>query len=438
MAPPSYETISKDDLFAALSSMGVKLPKSSKLSTEDLTKKLVSSLNASQQLAELFPVKNGEHVNPTSMKTWKDTENLMKMTHRGSFKEGFDNMMSAGVKQDPSKAKEETFKEMQQILLSFGREWNNGHKAFILMDSEEEWAVIIQMLHVYAIDEKTPLYSLSFRVVSAIPNKPLKHQLEDILVSSDSGVQFAVSVRTTELERKVMLKLLHSNAKKLDPDFKPPGMAAKYTKKQWKLSFVLPLGPITMAELGKLTDLSGCEVCGSTKGTSRCSSCLSVLYCGTKCQSADWPRHKATCRSLKGGTWTTITFGRASFAPAGVDTKVAMFSSLVNWNESLQGRNKEPNKVSLEDVPPNVHGDKVFLAKFQISLFAHGNNTHFLIYDRQRSFQIFWKAPEDEEAFAVAQRALGDELKMYRFVKRTGERTMSVCFDRPPAQNPPW
>lgn len=51
-----------------------------------------------------------------------------------------------------------------------------------------------------------------------------------------------------------------------------------------------------------------CAHCGNThKDLIRCTGCLldenwaylSISYCGKHCQSADWPKHKATCRSRK-------------------------------------------------------------------------------------------------------------------------------------------
>lgn len=35
-----------------------------------------------------------------------------------------------------------------------------------------------------------------------------------------------------------------------------------------------------------------CRVCGITAGLNKCALCLSVAYCGIKCQKIDWKRHK--------------------------------------------------------------------------------------------------------------------------------------------------
>ena len=38
-----------------------------------------------------------------------------------------------------------------------------------------------------------------------------------------------------------------------------------------------------------------CRVC-STAGVKRCDHCRVVFYCGQKCQTEDWPNHKASCK----------------------------------------------------------------------------------------------------------------------------------------------
>jgi len=41
-----------------------------------------------------------------------------------------------------------------------------------------------------------------------------------------------------------------------------------------------------------------CAVCGKVEGTSKCSKCKSVSYCGAVCQKANWKLHKATCKLI--------------------------------------------------------------------------------------------------------------------------------------------
>ena len=83
-----------------------------------------------------------------------------------------------------------------------------------------------------------------------------------------------VTVKVSDLERRILLGLFEKNAKRLPPKYSLTNRADGIMT-----SFVLPLCPIGMAALGKLTHNPGCEVCGK-KTTSRCMQCMSVVYCG--------------------------------------------------------------------------------------------------------------------------------------------------------------
>ena len=83
-----------------------------------------------------------------------------------------------------------------------------------------------------------------------------------------------VTLKVSDLERRILLRLFEKNAKRLPPKYSLADRADGATT-----SFVLPLCPIGMLALGKLAHNSGCEVCGK-KTTSRCMQCMSVVYCG--------------------------------------------------------------------------------------------------------------------------------------------------------------
>jgi len=82
---------------------------------------------------------------------------------------------------------------------------------------------------------------------------------------------------TSDLERRFFLRLLEQNAAALsDHRIRENG------SDQTLESFLLPLGPLDQASLGKLMQMSAsdkkCEVCGSP-GAFKCTGCLSASYC---------------------------------------------------------------------------------------------------------------------------------------------------------------
>lgn len=87
---------------------------------------------------------------------------------------------------------------------------------------------------------------------------------------------------------------------------------------------------------------------------------------------------------------------------------------------------------------PNIHGDKPFLIKIQRP--QAGRNA-MLIYDRQRSFQVFLVRDDDPFAYIAAMQQMSTGwkgLKIYRWAKRTGDLQLSICFDRAPDKDPQW
>jgi hypothetical protein len=72
--------------------------------------------------------------------------------------------------------------------------------------------------------------------------------------------------------------------------------------------------------------LPGCTnpACSNLEGpseaalpTKRCRGCLMVRYCGTSCQTVDWPRHKAGCRELRAGAAAVATAAPSSPSGSG-------------------------------------------------------------------------------------------------------------------------
>ncbi|KAG5638598.1 hypothetical protein H0H81_011684 [Sphagnurus paluster] len=147
-----------------------------------------------------------------------------------------------------------------------------------------------------------------------------------------------------------------------------------------------------------------------------------------------WKKHKEICRSLKGGTWQTITFSR-TFAP--VPENLVASSLMYNRFDTVHDLGVRVEKdIKHEDPntpPPNIHQDKAFLVKFQLEL---EQKSSMLLCDRQRSFGVNWSKSEDRQAFMHGEKAMTGRKKIYRWARRVGDYQLSVCFDRAPEADP--
>jgi hypothetical protein len=114
----------------------------------------------------------------------------------------------------------------------------------------------------------------------------------------------------------------------------------------------------------------------------------------------------------------------------------SLYRTVINKFDAVQDMPTE--ELDPNASPPNVHGEKTFLVKCQISLHQYGDDSSMLIYDRQKSFQAYWFKREDREVFNQGQKAMGSGLKIYRWARRVGDFQLSVCFDRAPEKDPVW
>ena len=148
-----------------------------------------------------------------------------------------------------------------------------------------------------------------------------------------------------------------------------------------------------------------------------------------ECQKNDWPDHKSACKSLKGGTWSSI---KLSNPPGNCQTMINRLDPL-STSSGIHTQTKADSSV----LPDKVHKEKIFLAKFQIALMET-MAPHIMIYDRQRSFQLLWFRSSNPTLFDSAKQMMGGQYKFYRWVKRVGEDEMDVCLDRSLPNNPVW
>ncbi|KAF8159212.1 hypothetical protein B0H34DRAFT_702485 [Crassisporium funariophilum] len=414
--------ITRDDLLILLASMGVSLPKTTKIPDADLHKRVLSALDTSQQLSDLI---EKLPVDPTNYPLWSSKKTLFEASQRQNMTEAICREM-AHEKLGPLAPKEEVFKEMRKSIMGFAYMRDMDLYEMCFADDSEQWGILVRIFDVYKVKDDVPLFLFIYKELHATET----HTLKDLQEVFRAGGDF-VTLKTSDFERRALLKLFEANAKRLHPRHQAINDEGQARLLGFKSSFVLPLCPINMRDLGKLTHNPGCDVCGK-KNIRRCVQCLSASYCGKECQTKDWQNHRQTCRSLKGGTWRTITFEEPPSAMP--------YQSIINRLDSMHNpATAGINKVTSGDkIQPDIHNGKVFLAKFQISLSHLREAADMLIYDRQRSFQAFWKRSSDRQLFDSTRNSMGGRMKFYRWARRVGDHQFEVCMDRAPEQEPVW
>ncbi|PPQ92952.1 hypothetical protein CVT25_000215 [Psilocybe cyanescens] len=417
----SSNNISRDELQILLSSMGIVLPKDNKLPTEELNRRFGQALNTSQEFSDVI---ENTPINLSSLPKWFSRQSLFEATQRGNLTEAL-----AGVMSQPKKghlsSKEETFKEMRQSILLMAHACDVGIRDIFFVTDGDKPGISIRIIDVFRSKNKVPLFFFVYKELIPTPSTSIWNLKDDIPIDKTH-----INSRISDLERRTLLRLFRKNTKKLDPKANATEFNAEGG---FHPSFVLPLCPIAMRNLGKLTNDPGCEVCGK-KNTSRCMQCMSVVYCSKNCQRAHWKTHKKTCKSIKGGTWHAITVHEPNVV-------APQLSSIVNRLESTHDPYTAGMSPSNNGIPPDVHGGKIFLAKFQVALTYDDQGTNapdMLIYDRTRSFRFFWKRSSNPELFAEAQTMMGSKLKFYRWMRRTGDYQFDLCIDRAPEEDPLW
>ncbi|PIL28918.1 hypothetical protein GSI_08965 [Ganoderma sinense ZZ0214-1] len=288
----------------------------------------------------------------------------------------------------------------------------------------------------YNLDEASKLYAdvrAGRNIQNALfvdPFVDLRQTMTDIAKFLDLGIRWCLiqdepAQESAILLRKMLLKILKTNSSLVPPDY---NVTRGPLEERFKVSVLLPVGPLEYDALSKLNNNMGCTVCGK-RASSRCSSCQSVSYCDAACQRADWAQHKPACRSLRDATWRTVQLR------AGVPEMEDCWFGLMNRHTSLA--NPVHKQFLLDDARPcvDVYGGRPFLAKMQISppTVTPGR---IMVYDRRQTFLGFLREDVDLRAFAeCAAEIQGPRgglmgLKMYRWARRTGDWELSVCLDR--------
>jgi len=120
-----------------------------------------------------------------------------------------------------------------------------------------------------------------------------------------------------------------------------------------------------------------------------------------------------------------------------------MYATSLNKHglRTSDGRNAI-RKLDSSVIPPNPHGNRVFLVKLQASL---GNTpSSIMVYDRQRSVDAYFLLNDNHEVFIeILQEMRGPRggyggVKMYRWAKRVSDWELSICMDKEPQTEIKW
>ncbi len=132
---------SREDILILLSSMGVVLPENTKLSVEDLNKRLGQAFDASQQIASLL---DATPVNPNIFPKWFSRKTLHEATQRRNFTE-FHNDLTKQPKQGDQSSKKDIFNEMRNGILCIASMYDKGAREFCYVDEIHKMGIFLRV-----------------------------------------------------------------------------------------------------------------------------------------------------------------------------------------------------------------------------------------------------------------------------------------------------
>ena len=135
------EDISREDLLILLASMGVAIPKTTKIPAEGLNKRLSQAFDASQQFANIIAT---IPINLTSFSLWSSDKTLYQATQRGNVSEALTQVMSQRRRGSLS-PKEDSFKELRQSVLGFAFLRDMGKREICFVDDDGQWGIFVRV-----------------------------------------------------------------------------------------------------------------------------------------------------------------------------------------------------------------------------------------------------------------------------------------------------
>ncbi|KAJ7119644.1 hypothetical protein C8R44DRAFT_706503 [Mycena epipterygia] len=416
----------REEILSLLSSMGLDLPRKTKLPDAELDKRLSKALDSAQYLTRVIPT---PPLDPSTYPSWfrdKSNKTVLEAIRRHNIGEAtmiYDSKMK-GI-DNPIPLYSNAFMDVRQTLMSIGNACDTGMHPVILQDPGESSGICMRVLDVRQFDSQTPILIVVFQ-----------HDVKDSLsrasfdwissyVSSETPTAMA-NITATVKEQHLLLRLLNQNSKRLVSSYKPKRAS---TESSFTLSFLLPVGPLGAQEMAKYNTNNGCSVCGDP-AKQKCSRCGAVRYCDAVCQKEDWKTHRPLCNSWQGAKWQGLTFILADqHTPGAYSLRISRYD---NVQHNDMEKRMELAKHNQGGPPVNTHGAMPFIVKVQIN-----SSSALAANDQRRTIDVMVLRASSEEAHfnAVAEvvRTKGDRgIKAFCWAIRTGEWTIDICLDQFP------
>ncbi|KAK7058326.1 hypothetical protein VNI00_001957 [Paramarasmius palmivorus] len=434
---------SREEKLSLLTAMGIDISPSSRLPDKVLRQKLQSTIDAAQYIQRIIPKYDepGTPINPASFPLWSkksETKSIYESVRRGNIAEAYQNCSARMAGTTAFPLYENAYMDVRQTIMTLAKNMDDGHDAAILQDKDHNSAICIRVVEVRKAAQGVPmLIVLCGRGTRDAPVDTTIGWVQQLIRNPRGFPQITATIE----EQNLLLSILNTNATRLASEYSP---TRRKLEKNFMLSFLLPMGPISQQDIGRLSaNASGCVMCGN-KTVRQSIRCIETpLIATTECQRAHWKEHKPTCISLKGGKWNRVKLSMEN-------QQIRLAGALGQKVYAFYMNNQTPLDQQIFDQAgdyevkpsiafPNIHGDNAFLVKIQRSL--RNPMAAMMLYDRQRSFQLWLETADDPEAFLVATKeiiASPNGMKIYRWAKRTGDCELDICFDRAPPKDPLW
>ncbi|KAJ7226890.1 hypothetical protein GGX14DRAFT_627398 [Mycena pura] len=419
----------RQEILNLLSTIGVNLPRNTKLPDAELDARLSKALDSTQYLTRVLP---DLPLDPTAYPSWPDDKfnhSVLKTIMRHNMREATLIIESHGKGID--KLYSNSFMGLRQCLKEIGTCCDARMLPMIFKDEAKSSSICMRPLEVRMFDANTPIVILLYN--PALSGATVRFDwLESIGI--DSTAMFGTITATLQ-EQELLLRLLEQNSKRLAQTYNPKRAA---TESGFTLSFLLPVGPLSATDVAVYNTNNGCPVCGDP-ANSKCSRCGVVRYCDAVCQKDDWKKHKPLCNSWQGATWQRVTFALAAQNMLGTD-----FSRYDILQHDVMQTPLDGLKDS-QGPPENTHGAAPFIVKIQVSSSdamgparqekqKQGEGADILIYDQTRSLNVtvLRELSNYRAVLHVVQKRGDRGLEMFCWAIRTGEWTIDICLDQFP------